>query len=164
MNPYYFECNEGFELVGNPIVVCGVRNTWINIEKSPTCKPIVTCPLTDKKRLLSLGLVAEYENLFDYNGTKFVGIQGSRIFYTCIMNPKDSSTPLLLGDAVRICGKNGTWIGEEPSCSGKLLLFRSKISLNISSSLVDLTRYSIYVAELNEAQQVIPRYSDFASE
>ncbi|CAG5134438.1 unnamed protein product, partial [Candidula unifasciata] len=90
----YYECGEGFELVGKSTLECLLGGTWDGLV--PSCVPL-PCPEPDP---IAHGWI---------ESTEFV--YGHTITYFC------DPGFYLENSSVRVCMANQTWSGTEPRCS-----------------------------------------------
>jgi hypothetical protein len=64
----------------------------------------------------------KYENLYNLNDKSYA-IEGSFAIYSCL-----DKSHILFGDSMRMCDRNGNWVGLEPFCSG--LFIKNEYSLS----------------------------------
>ncbi|XP_053387316.1 uncharacterized protein LOC128551050 [Mercenaria mercenaria] len=90
------ECDTGYKIDGDNVITCDNGGVWSN---RPTCKLIdcgvLTAPING--------------NIDDSQGTKY----SAKITFTC------NEDFLLVGDKTSICGDNGKWNNQPPTCAAK---------------------------------------------
>lgn len=91
---------------------CSSSNYWL--DSFPICVPNQTfCELHSNDSInTERGYEVNYENIYNLNDTSYAR-EGTIAIYSC-----SDQNLTLIGDSMRICGRNGNWIGIEPFCSG----------------------------------------------
>ena len=119
LSPFFrYICEDGFELIGNQDVRCGLNNYWL--DEFPTCKPKITCPTLINNETVDV----LHENVFSFDGN-ISAIEGSIATFQCKNQLKNDS--YMIGDSVRYCLNDGNWTGIEPICISKSSFFNKKV-------------------------------------
>ncbi|CAI8053959.1 P-selectin [Geodia barretti] len=92
-----YTCNDGFNLVGDSILMCGADGQWTG--DSPVCEA-VQCPILDSPMNGSVLI----------SGTG-VGVYQDTATYACETGFN------LVGMSERVCQSDGTWSGSDPTCN-----------------------------------------------
>ncbi|XP_068228821.1 sushi, von Willebrand factor type A, EGF and pentraxin domain-containing protein 1-like isoform X2 [Palaemon carinicauda] len=136
-----YECDEGFELVGDVSRTCQENKVWTGTE--PLCR-IIECP---KPAILDDGQVISF-------GIKYRSV----LSYIC------DTGFTLQGTATRTCQSNGEWTGEQPACVEVFCEIPSEVAHGIRdiSSLKagGTVRYSCLEGHRLEGRSVINCDSD----
>ena len=92
-NSAFYECDNGFELVGKALIICSANGTWDN--KPPSCWPI------------KCSLIQNITNGFVNFTSLYVG---SNATFSCNFGYK------LMGHGTLTCFHSGKWSGDLPQC------------------------------------------------
>lgn len=104
----YFSCDNNSKLNGPTAIQCTNSGQWS--QNQPFCIASPTIPTTQPPLRSCTMPPPQIENMGTFLGNCFPGVLNQPCIYTCV------SGYALAGNPALICGENGQWQGQVPSC------------------------------------------------
>ena len=142
-------CSDGFELVGNPRIVCSSDGLWTG---TPFCKPMQICPLIEPINKFDRKVQRiEYKNAFYFNKTQMAISQTDAVHFCLginVTNERNKSFSRPVIKYIRQC-ESGLWSDVDTDCDTLLIEnpeFESRYRNSVHYSIIIIIIASVLIA------------------